>query len=574
MSIENRSKAARGELEADLLVRNCRLVNVLSGTIHQADVAIYDGIFLGCGDYRAREVLEAENRYLCPGFIDGHIHIESSLLSPVEFARIAARHGTAAVICDPHEICNVLGAKGLRYVLSVTEDLPLTVYCLLPSCVPATSLETAGGRLDAEDLRRLFLKYPERIPGLAEMMNVPGVLSLDPGVLAKLDLFQDRVIDGHCPGLSGKDLNAYILAGPGSEHEAVSAAEALEKLEKGMHLMIREGSSAQNLLDLLPVINDLNSGNVSLVTDDRHPDDFLDKGHLDHTLRLAIAAGLDPVRAVQMVSINTARYFGLKGIGAVAPGYRADFILLNDLSSVDIEAVYLKGKKVRDQDFAEFDHLLPESMVNLGEVSGRTFCIDSPGQGAAARALELIPGQILTGSRTVIPGYAQGLALADPEQDLAKLAVLERHQGTGNVGLGFVVGLGLQTGAIGSTVVHDSHNLILAGMNDSDMTVAAGAIQDMGGGFVVVEGEKVVASLPLPIAGLMSPWGIEDVVRRLNELNEAAERLGCPGDINPFMLLSFLALPVIPKLRLTDKGLVDVEKFAFVPLWLAPGEQT
>ncbi|MFW6054377.1 MAG: adenine deaminase [Thermodesulfobacteriota bacterium] len=574
MRLENRIKAARGELEADLLVKNCRLVNVLSGEIRQADLAVYDGIFLGCGDYRAREVLEAGNRYLCPGFIEGHIHLESSLLSPVEFARIAARRGTAAVICDPHEICNCLGPEGLRYMLSATEDLPLAVYCLLPSCVPATPLETAGGRLDAGDIEPLSLQYPGRILGLGEMMNVPGVLSLDPGVLAKLNLFQGGIIDGHCPGLSGKDLNAYILAGPGSEHEAVSVAEAREKLEKGMHLMIREGSSAQNLLDLLPLVNDLNSGNVSLVTDDRHPDDLLHKGHLDHTLRQALTAGLDPVRAVQMVSINTARYFGLKGVGAVAPGYRADFILINDLSSVDIDAVYLKGKKVRDQDFAVPDHFLPESTVNLGEVSGRTFCIDSPGQGAGARALEVIPGQILTGSRTVIPGYASGLALADSQQDLAKLAVLERHQGTGNVGLGFVVGLGLRTGAIASTVAHDSHNLILAGINDADMAVAAEAVKDMQGGFVVVDNEEVLASLPLPIAGLMSPLGIEAVVRGLNDLNAAAGRLGCREEINPFMLLSFLALPVIPALRLTDKGLVDVEQFTFVPLWIGPEDQT
>ncbi|MCF8106797.1 MAG: adenine deaminase [Desulfohalobiaceae bacterium] len=572
--IENRIKAARGELEADLLVKNCRLVNVLSGRIHQADLAVYDGVFLGCGDYRAREVLEAGNRYLCPGFIEGHIHLESSLLSPVEFARIAARRGTAAVICDPHEICNCLGPKGLHYMLSATEDLPLAVYCLLPSCVPATPLETAGGRLDAVDIERLSRQYPKRILGLGEMMNVPGVLSLDPGVLAKLNLFQGSVIDGHCPGLSGKDLNAYILAGPGSEHEAVSAAEAREKLEKGMHLMIREGSSARNLLDLLPLVNDLNSCNVSLVTDDRHPHDLLDKGHLDHTLRLALAAGLDPVRAVQMVSINTARYFGLKGVGAVAPGYRADFILLNDLETVNIEAVYLKGEKVRDQDFIAPGHLLPGTGLNLGRVSGQTFCIDSPGQGAGARALEVIPGQILTGSRTVTPGYASGLALADPEQDLAKLAVLERHQGTGNAGLGFVVGLGLRTGAIASTVAHDSHNLILAGMNDADMAVATKAVKDMQGGFVVVDNAEILASLPLPIAGLMSPLGIEDVVRGLNDLNEAAASLGCRKDINPFMLLSFLALPVIPKLRLTDKGLVDVGRFAFVPLWIGPEDRT
>lgn len=573
MSIEDRIKAARGELEADLLVSNCRVVNVLSGAIHRADLGIYDGIFLGFGDYRAKEVLEAENRYLCPGFIEGHIHLESSLLSPVEFARTAARRGTAGVVCDPHEICNVLGPEGVRYMLSVTEDLPLAVSCLLPSCVPATRLETAGGRLDADDLRRLLQEYPGRILGLAEVMNVPGVLAGDPGILAKLDLFRDRVIDGHCPGLSGKDLNGYILAGPASEHEASTLPEAREKLEKGLHLMIRQGSSGQNLHDLLPVVNDLNVANISLVSDDLHPDDLLHQGHLDHTLRLAIAAGLDPIRAIQMVTVNTARYFGLKNMGAVAPGYRADFVLLNDLESVDIEAVFLKGRKVRDQDFAKANLILPKSSVTLKAVSEQTFDIDSPGPEARARGLEVIPGQILTRSKTVIPGYASGLAQADPEQNLAKLAVLERHQGTGNIGLGFVVGLGLQAGAIGSTVAHDSHNLILAGMNDPDMALAARVVQDMGGGIVVVHGQEVLASLPLPIAGLMSPWGIEDVVTVLKDLKEAAAWLGCRDTINPFMLLSFLALPVIPQLRLTDQGLVDVERFTFVPLWLPPGEQ-
>lgn len=567
MTMENRIKAARGQLPADLLIKNCRLVNVLSGEIHPADVAVYDGVFLGFGNYQAQQVIEADNRYLCPGFIDGHIHIESSLLSPVEFAKTAARHGTAAVICDPHEICNVLGVHGLEYMLGVTEALPLAVYCQVPSCVPATHLESAGGSIPAEVVAGLLQKYPRRILGLAEMMNFPGVLMQDPEVLAKLHASRDLVIDGHCPQLSGEDLNAYILAGPGSEHEASTEAEAREKLRKGMHLFLRQGSSGKNLLDLLPVLNSLNAAKISIVTDDLHADDLLHEGHLDHCLRLAVQAGVDPVRAVQMLSINTAGYFGLKRRGAVAPGYRADCMLLNDLKTAAIESVFLQGRPLREADFhPPSDAPLQHSCI-LGAVTAEQFAIPAPHPPQKARCLELIPGQILTRARLVQPKIRSGLALPDPEQDLAKLAVLERHQGSGNIGLGFVRGLGLQAGALASTVAHDSHNLILAGTNDADLLLAAETIQAMQGGCVAVRQGEVLAALPLPIAGLMSDLDISEVVDRLSELNQAAARLGCPPNINPFMLLSFLALPVIPELRLTDQGLVDVRGFDFTPLW-------
>jgi adenine deaminase len=563
--LARRIAVARGEVPADLVLRNARLVNVLSGEIHPADILVDRGLVLGLHGGAARAELDLGGRHVVPGLIDSHIHIESTLLCPQEFARAAAPRGTAAVVCDPHEIANVLGAAGIEYMLAASADSPLTFYFMMPSCVPATHLETSGAALSAEDVRRFLEAYPERILGLAEMMNFPGVLFRDPEVLAKLLAAGERPIDGHAPLLSGRDLDAYVLAGPGSDHECTNPAEALEKLRLGMHVLFREGSSGNNLDDLLPALNECNAANVSLATDDLLATDIRDRGHMDHKLRHAMAAGVPPVRAVQMASVNTARHFGLRGRGAVAPGYRADLAVLDDLERFQVAEVFLAGRRLRDLRLPRGAGARPPGTMRLPELTPELFRLPE-GRGRV-RVIGVIPGQILTEKRLLEPTLDKGRPVADPARGLAKLAVIERHRGTGNVGLGLVQGLGLAAGALASSVGHDSHNLIVAGQDDADMALAAREVARLGGGFVAALHGRVRASLPLPLAGLMSDAPFEKTAARLEALLASLSPAMGAFHGNPFALLSFLALPVIPALKLTDKGLVDVEAFAFTPLW-------
>ena len=555
--------AARGGQPVDLLVRDIRLVNVLSGEIHPAHIAVKDGVVIGFEEYDAGMVVEAGGRFCVPGLIDGHIHIESSLLTPPRFAEIAARHGTAAVICDPHEIANVMGGAGIEYMLAASEGLPLSVFVMMPSCVPATHMESAGAALTDADVLDFLARYPQRVLGLAEMMNYPGVLSGDAGVLAKLAATGERVIDGHAPLLAGRDLNAYLLAGPASDHETTTVAEAREKLRKGMHLFIREGSQEHNMLELIGVLNDFNSQRASFVCDDRLVNDLLGRGHVDDILRRAMAAGLPPVRAVQMATINAARYFRLQRRGAVAPGYRADFVLLDDLETFAIADCYLRGQRVADSDFTSTVPI-PASTVRVAKLTADVLRV--PAEAGRLRVIGLLPGQIITEHLLYEARVEDGSAVADPGRDLAKLAVFERHKATGNVGLGFVSGLGLARGALAGTVAHDSHNLIVAGMDDSDMLAAAREVVRIGGGLAVADGGRVLASLPLPVAGLMSDAPATEVLAGLDSVNGALAGLGYRMK-SPFAALSFLALPVIPALKLTDLGLVDVNRFEIVPLW-------
>ncbi|KAB2890259.1 MAG: adenine deaminase, partial [Desulfobulbaceae bacterium] len=449
--------AARGGQPVDLLVRDVRLVNVLSGEIHPANIAVKDGVVIGFEEYEAGMVVEAGGRFCVPGLIDGHIHIESSLLTPPRFAELAARHGTAAVICDPHEIANVMGGAGIEYMLAASEGLPLSVFVMMPSCVPATCMESAGAALTDADVLDFLSRYPQRILGLAEMMNYPGVLSGHDGALAKLAAAGDRVIDGHAPLLTGRDLNAYLLAGPASDHETTTVAEAREKLRKGMHLFIREGSQEHNMLELIGVLNDFNSQQTSFVSDDRLVNDLLGRGHVDDILRRAMAAGLPPLRVVQMATINSARYFRLQRRGAVAPGYRADFVLLDDLETFAIADCYLRGRRVADSDFTSAAPI-PASAVRVAKLTADVLRV--PVEAGHLRVIGLIPGQIITEHLLYEARVEDGSAVADPGRDLAKLAVFERHRATGRVGLGFVSGLGLARGALAGTVAHDSHNLI------------------------------------------------------------------------------------------------------------------
>ena len=567
-------KYSRGEKKADLLLKNGRIINVFTGEVIQADVAVAHDIIVGIGKgYSAFETIDVSGKFICPGFIDGHLHIESTMLTPYQFARAVLPHGTTTVICDPHEIANVLGVSGIHYMLEASESLPVSIFFMAPSCVPATHLETSGAALSSDDIA-ILLEHP-RVLGLAEMMNFPGVIFQVPEVLAKLEVTQKRgmPIDGHAPGLTGRDLQAYIAAGIASDHECTRPEEALEKLRAGMYLMIRQGSAEHNLEDLLPVVNVENSRRCMFVSDDRHPDDLMDRGHMDYSIRLAVKKGLNPVTAIQMVTLNPAEKFNLKDRGAIAPGYRADMVILNNLEEMLVEKVFARGQLVAEQGRV-LPFLQPEVKSSTSSINIKSSKLDFaiPAKSKRIRVIGVIKDQIVTEMLQLEAKIAEAkggnLAVTDVERDILKLAVIERHRGTGNVGLGFVKGIGLKKGAIASTVAHDSHNLIVVGANDADMKCAATFVTEMGGGLIAVEDGQVKASLPLPVAGLMSDEPLEKVRNKMDKLLSATKELGSPL-ANPFMTLSFLALPVIPALKLTDKGLVDVNKFEFVDLFIA-----
>lgn len=555
---------AKGDNSADLLIKNVQVVNVLSGEVHGADVGIADGFFLGFGCYEAREVIDADGKFMCPGLVEGHIHIESTLLTPPEFARAVACSGTSAVVADPHEIANVLGREGIKYMLNASEGLPVSIYFMMPSCIPATHMETAGAVLTHEDVKYFLDTYPDRILGLAEMMNFPGVVFKDKEVLSKLEAAGDKIIDGHAPMLSGKDLNAYIIAGPRSDHECTTIEEAREKLRAGMHIMMRQGSfEITNMEDLLPLVNDNNWANISIVSDDRSVTDLRDNGHLNYAVRRAVELGMNPVRAIQMASVNTARYFGLKRHGAIAPGYFADFLLLNDLKRFEIERMFLRGRDASNLNFNSSARLPGNTMHIRNEITPDTFAVTC-GKGKM-RVIGIVHGSLITKNVELEPLIEGGFAVADPGRDVCKVAVFERHKGTGNGTLGFATGLGLKSGAIAGSVAHDSHNLIVAGVNDRDMAQAANRVREKGGGFVACHNGTILAELPLPVAGLMSSSSMGVTAAELDRLEKATTELGCLA--NPFMIMSFLALPVIPSLKITDKGLVDVDKFDFTSSW-------
>ena len=560
---------ARGDRPADLVLKNARLVNVLAGRLQDGDLAIADGRVAAFGPgYEGESVRDLDGALVAPSFIDPHIHIESSMSTPLQFARAVTPRGTGAVICDPHEIAGVLGVGGVRWMLAATESLPLSVFCMAPSCVPATHLESAGAELDAADVAEL-MKH-ERVLGLAEMMNFPGVVHGDPGVLAKLAAAGDRPRDGHAPGLVGRDLAAYAAAGITSDHECVTVEEALAKIDLGMTVMVREGSSARNLSELLRGVTPLNAGRWMLCSDDRTPADLLNEGHVDHLLRRAVSEGLDPMLALRMVTLNPATHFGLADRGALAPGRWADLVVFEDLESFAVKAVYREGVLVAEDGALTQEPVAvvpdPGASVNLGALPAEPFSI-ADGGAARVRVIRALPDQLFTPEETAEPTRAKGLLEADPSADLLKLAVVERHRGSGRIGLGFVRGFGLKRGALATTVAHDSHNLIVVGASDAAMAVAMRALEELGGGKVAADEDGLIAALPLPVAGLMSGAPIEETAAALEVLSAAAGELGCALP-EPFMTLSFMALPVIPKLKLTDRGLVDVEAFDFVPLSL------
>jgi adenine deaminase len=569
-------KAARGDAPADLVLTNCRLINVYTGEIHQAEVAIHGELIAAVGrslqPVEASETLDLGGRYLCPGFVNAHVHVESSMVIPTEFARAVVPRGTTTAVADPHEIANVCGMAGIRYMLDVAEHAPMTILANAPSCVPATHMSTSGASLSAEDLAAL-LDHP-RVPGLAEMMNYPGVILAVPEVMAKVEAYAKRPIDGHAPGLTGRELQAYVAAGIGSDHECVAAEEATEKLRLGMRILIREGTTARNLGALLPAVTPANARRCCFCTDDRHPADLLDEGDLDVLVRTAIAGGLEPITAIQMATLNTAEWFRLWDRGAVAPGKRADLVVFSDLSDLRAELIFVGGRLVARGGQMVVGRIPPgvddsavRNTVRLPALTGEELALDVPAGDRRVRVIGASGDQVVTGHLLMEPTVRGSEAVADPERDLLKMAVIERHRGTGNLGLGFVSGIGLRRGAIATTVCHDHHNLIVIGADDASMMTAVRAAAEMGGGEAVAVGDRVVQTLALPIAGLMSDRPLEQVRQQQDAMLGAAAELGCPLH-DPFMTASFLALEVIPALKLTDQGLVDVERFGLVDLWV------
>lgn len=574
MTVENLKHlidVARGDEQGDILLKNGRLIDLFSGEVRPANVIIHGAQIAGVGQtYTEGKVLiDLAGKYLLPGLIDGHVHVESSLVTISEFARAVLPHGTTAVVIDPHEMANVLGLAGIEYMLKASETVPLDVFVMVPSCVPATLLETAGASLGEEEIAQAL--GHNRVIGLGEMMNFPGVIFGVPEVLSKLVVSQKAgvIIDGHAPRIGGSELTAYVAAGVESDHECTKKEEALEKLSLGMRVMIREGSAAKNLADLLPVVNDFNSRRCFFVTDDRHPADLRQEGHIDHILRKAVSLGLDPVRAIQMATLNPAEYFGLRGRGAIGPGCLADLIVVSDLKEFRVDTVIKSGQVVVREgrltvDVPSYSTEAVLNTVHLPTLSEESFQIEA--KGGKARVIGLVEDQIVT-KHLVQEVRTEGrMVVSDPEGDILKLAVVERHKGTGNIGLGLVRGFGLKKGALASSMAHDSHNIIVVGSEDSDMVCAVQEVGKMGGGFVTVSDGSVLASLPLPVAGLISDEPLEKVCQGLDRLHRAAKDLGTKIE-SPFTTLSFLALPVIPELKLTDKGLVDVNTFQIVDLF-------
>lgn len=553
---------AAGREKADLVLKNAAYVDVFSGEIAHDDIAVCEGLIVGLGSYHGHSEVDMTGKVVCPGFIDAHIHLESSLVTPAEFARAVLPHGTTTVITDPHEITNVMGTDGIDYMLAATENLPVDVRFMIPSCVPASPMDESGANLDYRDIDSFF-EHP-RVQGLAEMMNFPGVLASDSATVAKIVASQahHKKIDGHAPGLTGNDLNAYIAAGVYSDHECSDLTDALAKLKRGQFIMIREGTAAKNLTALIDLIlSEKYFDRCMFCTDDKHPNDLLESGHIDYICRKAVALGADPIRTVQVACLHAARYFLLNNRGAIAPGYLADFAIVEDLRDFHVVSVYKKGQLVY-ADGVVADFPLPEIPDRLASQAHNTFHMPelSADDFAGTRrrgVIGMIDGQIITKDC----GYADHVDLS---QDILKMAVVERHHNTHHIGLGYLKGYGLRSGAVATSVAHDSHNIIVVGVSDSDMALAANRIKKNCGGIVVVENGKLLAELPLEVAGLMSEKPLREVNDLLEQAKRAAHALGVGGGIDPFMTLAFMSLPVIPEVRLTTRGVIDVKTQQYI----------
>ncbi len=572
--LKKRIKVAKKEIKAEFVVKNGKIVNVFTGNITEGDVAIVDGYIAGIGEYEGEEIIDAHGKFIVPGFIDAHMHIESTMLTPNELSNVLIKHGVTTVMADPHEIANVAGTEGINFMLNSSEKLPIDVFIMLPSCVPVTSFESSGARLDADDLEP-FYAHP-RVLGLAEVMDFPSVANLNEEMLKKLinANINGGIVDGHAAGLSKEELNVYASVGIYADHECANVQDAKDRLELGMYLMIREGTAAKDLKSLLPVITPINSRRCMLVTDDKLLDDLINEGSVDHNVRLAIKEGLDPITAIQMATINAAEFFGLRSLGAIAPGYQADLLILDDLHSILVNKVIKRGKcivengEVNDaiikgsENNKELASKLP--MINMKEL--RKSDLEIPLSSELCNVIEIIPNSLMTYHKIEKADINNGYFSTSISKDQLKIAVIERHHSTGNIGLGIVKGFGIKSGAIATTVAHDSHNLVVIGTSDEEMLLAVDHIKKMNGGIAIVSGKEVVASLPLAIGGLMSENGYLKVQEELHDLNKALNKIGFEKEFNPFLTLSFLTLPVIPEIKLTDKGLFEFKTFSHIKI--------
>ncbi len=558
--LARRVAVARGDEPADLVVRGGTVLSVFTREWLEADVAIVDGFVAGVGEYEGHETIDAAGRFVVPGFIDAHMHIESTKLVVDELARLILPLGTTAIVADPHEIANVLGTDGVHWLHDASAGLQLEVFFMASSCVPASAFESPRRPLELGDLEALMRR--KRVLGLAEMMNFPGVIAGAEHELAKLGLEGAEHVDGHAPGVLGKELQAYAAAGIRSDHEMLTVEEGRERLRAGVWLLIREASMARNLQALLPLVAEYGPSRIAFCTDDRDPEDIADNGHVNGMVRDAVAAGIDPADAIVMASFHPALWHRLTQHGALAPGYVADLLLLPDLEQFVPELVLKRGKRIEEPQPAAVPEWVRQT-VRLQPVSAADFAM--PWDGGRARSIGLVADQIVTESLELEPRVVDRHIVSDPERDLVKLAVAERHLGTGRIGLGLVSGSGLRRAALASTVAHDAHNLVVVGADDDDMAFAAPRLAELGGGIVVVDGGRVVAECPLPVAGLLSDQPLDVVVEQSRACNDAAQGLGWRG-ATPFLTLAFLALSVIPSLKLTDRGLVDVDRFELVPL--------
>ncbi|MED3561940.1 adenine deaminase [Bacillus xiapuensis] len=568
--LKNKIAAAGGKIPADLVIKNGKIIDVFNQEIIAGDLAIKDGLFVGIGDYEGIEIIDAGNRYICPGFIDAHVHIESSMVTPTEFAKAVLPHGVTTVIADPHEIANVSGIQGIQFMLDNSENLPLDVKIMLPSCVPATPFENSGAELLAEDLKDFY--QHERVLGLAEVMDYPSLQNADDHIMDKILQTNEhkRPIDGHLAGLDKTAINIYRTAGIRTDHECTTATEALDRIRRGMYVMIREGSAAKNLTALIPAVNQHNARRFMFCTDDKHLDEIVEEGSIDHHVRMAIREGMSPLLAIQIASLNAAECYGLHQKGAIAPGYKADFLLLDDLETVNISEVYVSGKLTGRNGIYAGDSLKaydPEETltktVHIPEILEKDFQIPI-GETISANVIGIIPNSIVTKKLEEKVQVIDGNFVPSLEKDQLKLAVVERHKNTGNIGLGIVKGFGFTNGAIATTIAHDSHNIVAVGANDRDLLAAIREIKELNGGCVVIKDGKVIAALSLPIGGLMSEKSFLTIHQKLKKINEALVQIGFNGNYNPFLTLSFLTLPVIPELKLTDLGLFDVGTFQHI----------
>lgn len=560
-------RVAQGLEPADLVLKNAEVFHVYTGEFILCDIAIADGYIAGTGSYFGIEEIDMQGRYITPGFIDAHVHIESSMLTPYQFAKAALPCGVTTIVTDPHEIANVCGAKGIQYMLDATEQLPLNVYFMLPSCVPATDFEDSGAVLLAEDLEP-FMEHP-RVLGLAEVMNAPGVLQQDENVMAKLEMAGKGRIDGHAPGLTSSQLMGYAAAGITTDHECITKEQALDRLRAGIKVMLREGSAAKNMRGLLPTVNPDTAPYFMFCADDKIPAELLDSGYINYMVKAAIEEGVSVANALQIATINAARHYGIKDAGAILPGRRADLLVFDNLDEWKPRQVYKDGRLAVDngrllQEGRNCDNSSLEHTVNLAPVTVESFRL--PLKTEMANVIGLVPYQIVTNKAVLSVKRVDGCAVSDVENDILKLAVLERHHATGNIGLGLVKGFGLKRGALASTVGHDSHNLIVIGTNDEDMLAAVQELQRIGGGICIAEDGQIRGILPLPVGGLMTNEPALMVAKQQAEMIALAREMGVPEFYSPFLTLAFLSLPVIPSLKLTDRGLVDVDSFKFIPL--------